>query len=174
MNKALNNLHYRISNEPDIKQLQELCSLAYGQYASVISADNLKKWRTGFEDEQTFLGLLKIGKCLVCEDNLKIVGMAFLIPSGNPLNFFQADWSYIRFVAVDPEYEGNGIAKKLTHMCIEEARNSREKCIALHTSEFQNAARHIYEKLGFIRQNEFELYNKRYWIYKLNLDSLAP
>ena len=115
------------------------------------------------------LNLLKIAKCFVCEKEDKLIGMAFLIPHGNPYLFFEADWSYIRLVAVDPAYEGKGLGKMLTQHCIDFAKESGEKIIALHTSEFQHAARHIYEGLGFKRQKEFELYAKRYWIYKLEL-----
>ncbi|MDX2173612.1 MAG: hypothetical protein SFY56_10845 [Bacteroidota bacterium] len=36
-------------------------------------------------------------------------------------------------------------------MCIAHAKQNNEKTIALHTSEFMDAARHIYEGLGFNR-----------------------
>jgi len=55
-------------------------------------------------------------------------------------------------------------------MCIDFARSSDEKTVALHTSEYMNAARHIYESLGFRQIRELEpRYGKRYWIYKLEL-----
>ena len=57
----------------------------------------------------------------------------------------------------------------LTQRCIEKAKALEEKTIALHTSEFQNAARHIYESEGFKKIKEFELYGKKYWIYLLEL-----
>jgi len=46
----------------------------------------------------------------------------------------------------------------------------KEKTIALHTSEFMDAARHIYEGLGFIMVKEIPpRYGKRYWLYRLDL-----
>lgn len=63
------------------------------------------------------------------------------MPSDNPTEIFDADWSYIRMVGVLPDYQGKGIAKQLTQFCIEYAKQSKEKVIALHTSEFMNAAR---------------------------------
>ena len=94
--------------------------------------------------------------------------MAFLVPKGNPTIIFQADWSYIRMVGVNPNFACKGIGKRLTQMCIDFAKNSNEAVIALHTSEFMNAARHIYESLGFKRSRELDSrYGKRYWLYKL-------
>ncbi len=83
---------------------------------------------------------------------------------------FKAEWSYIRLVGVDPDYRGKGIAKNLTEMCLEFAKKTKEKIIALHTSEFMDAARHIYESLGFkvLREIEPRL-GKRYWLYTLEL-----
>jgi hypothetical protein len=41
----------------------------------------------------------------------------------------------------------------------------------LHTSEFQNAARHIYESMGFIKLMDLELmFGKQYYLYILRLD----
>ena len=160
---------YRLATIKDTKQLQSLCLVSYGQFKTVISDENWKKWKTNFENEDTFLNLLQIANCFICEKENEIIGMAFLIPHGNPFLFFEPDWCYIRLVAVNPKYEGKGIAKKLTQQCIQNAKETGEKTIALHTSEFQNAARHIYENLGFEKQKEFDLYDKRYWMYTLQL-----
>jgi ribosomal protein S18 acetylase RimI-like enzyme len=55
--------------------------------------------------------------------------------------------------------------------CINHAKKTNEKVIALHTSEFMNAARHLYEKMGFeiLREIEPRLGN-RYWLYSLRLN----
>lgn len=74
-------------------------------------------------------------------------------------------------VAVNPKYRGHGISKKLTQNCIVYATKNGETTIALHTSEFMNAARYIYESLGFERIKELEpLFGKRYWLYQLELN----
>ena len=96
--------------------------------------------------------------------------MAFIIPSENPWDIFKAEWSYIRMVGVNPKYQGQGIAKALTKMCIDHARQTNEKTIALHTSEFMDAARHIYESLGFKILQEIEpRLGKKYWLYTMDL-----
>lgn len=167
----MNELNYRTASHADIKQLQQLRLLAYGQFKSVITKENWEKWELSLNNETNFLNLLDIATCFVCELESEIVGMAFFIPNGNPFLYFPSEWSYIRYVGVHPDYEGKGIGKKLTQQCIDAAKIAGENTIALHTSEFQNAARHIYESLGFVKQKDLDLiYGKQYYLYTLKLE----
>jgi ribosomal protein S18 acetylase RimI-like enzyme len=161
---------FRNGNHNYLNQIKNLTLLAYMKYRNVISIENAEVWEENLSDVNTYLKLFKIATCLVCESNSKIVGAAFLIPNGNPYKWFEADWAYIRLVAVHPDFEGKGIERKLTQMCIDLAKEMGEKVIALHTSEFQNAARHIYESSGFNRQTNLDLiYGKQYFLYTLQL-----
>jgi len=48
-----------------------------------------------------------------------------------------------------------------------------EAIIALHTSEFQDAARHIYEGLGFKKIRDLEpSFGKQIYLYTLNLKAI--
>lgn len=166
----MNELNYRTASQADIKQLQQLRLLAYGQFKSVITKENWEKWELSLNSETNILNLLDIATCFVSELESEIVGMAFFIPHGNPTNYFQSDDSYIRLVGVHPKFEGKGIGRKLTQQCIDFAKESGEEIIALHTSEFQNAARHIYESLGFVKQKNLDLiFGKQYYLYTLKL-----
>lgn len=161
---------FRNSTAEDSAQLRSLGLISYGQFKDVLSDENWKKLKTALSADSFYSDLLKISTGFVCEDKGKIIGMAFLIPSGNPTEIFHSDWSYIRMVGVDPNFSGQGIGKHLTQMCIDHAKKMNEKAVALHTSEFMNAARHIYESLGFEQAKELApRYGKRYWLYKLEL-----
>jgi len=161
---------YRTAIESDLVQLKRLGLLAYGQFQNVLGIENWELMKANQNDDSTYLNLLKIAKCFVCEIENAIIGMAFLIPNGNPTAYFEKEWCYIRLVGVHPEFEGKGIGRKLTQQCIEFAKESGEGIIALHTSEFQNAARHIYESLGFIKQKDLDLiYGKQYYLYTLKV-----
>ena len=161
---------YREASLNDKDQLKNLGIISYGQFSDVLGPENWTILNNFLNDEEKLIELMSISKCYVCVHQNKIIGMAHIIPSGNPWHFFKAEWSYIRMVGVDPEFGGKGIAKQLTSMCIEFAKNKNEKVIALHTSEFMDAARHIYENLGFEKVEELEKrYNKRYWLYMLYL-----
>lgn len=166
-----NNLSYRVGTIDDIDQLQELGIIAYGQFQSVLTPDNWKIFNSNLQDRQKFVDILKIAKCFICLDGDKIIGVAYIIPSGNPTNLFKPEWSYIRMVGVNPKYRGHGIAKDLTKRCIDFAKQNNEKTIALHTSEFMDVARHIYESMGFKVLEEIPpLFGKKYWLYTLDLN----
>jgi len=171
MNKEFN---YRKGTRSDIKQFQELGVLAYGQFRDVLGEEGWEKMRSNCGDETTYLKLLEINESFVCEHEGKIIGMAFFIPGGNPFAFFEAEWCYIRLVGVNPAYEGKGIGRRLTRLCVDFAKQSGEKTLVLHTSEFQHAARHIYESMGFNKFRELApVYGKQYWLYKLELQGPA-
>lgn len=169
-----NSYLYRNGNENDIGQMQALGLAAYGQFQYVLPKEGWEKMAANCGSRETYLDLLSKGQSFVCVDGDKFIGMAFLIPSGNPFMFFQSSWSYIRLVAVAPGYEGRGIGRKLTMLCVQHAKQTGEKIVALHTSEFQSAARHIYESMGFTVLKALDpMYGKCYWLYTLDMESLA-
>jgi ribosomal protein S18 acetylase RimI-like enzyme len=163
-------MKFRDGTMRDAAQLRKLALISYGQFQHVLTLDNWQSLKVHLTTEALFPSLLKIAQCFVCENKDEIIGMAFLIPKGNPTEIFEAGWSYIRMVGVHPDFAGKGIGKQLTQRCIDFAENSGEQVVALHTSEYMNAARHIYEGLGFKQFKELEpRHGKRYWIYKLEM-----
>jgi ribosomal protein S18 acetylase RimI-like enzyme len=162
---------WRGADSNDIPGLIELGLLAYGEYAPFMTTENLTRMSTNIGNRDMWLGLLASARSFVCVHNNRIVGMAFLVPSGNPWDMFPAEWSYIRMVGVDPGYKGRGIARILMKQCVDHAKATNETVIALHTSERMHAARHIYEEMGFkiLREIEPRL-GMRYWVYTLELD----
>jgi GNAT superfamily N-acetyltransferase len=160
----------RLANRSDLKALQQVGLLSYGRFKELLGNDHWKIMESNLGNETTYLKLLETATAFVCEKDHALVGMAFLVPNGNPTAVFQADWCYIRLAGVIPDHEGKGIGRTLIEHCIRFAKHSGEHTIALHTSEFQHAARHIYENLGFIRLREIDnTYGKRYFLYTLPL-----
>ncbi len=161
---------YRSGTLKDKAELQELAILAYSPYTSLLSAEHANKLMAVLKDEEQISDLINHSKCFVCIHQNKLIGMAFIVLHGNPRDIFKAEWAYIRMLGIHPDYEGKGIAKKLTHMCLTYAKENNEKTVALHTSEFMDAARHIYEGLGFKKEKEIEpRYGKKYWLYLKDL-----
>lgn len=152
-------------------ELMTLGSIAFGQHSPKMTTENAAKMQAGIANEKMWTDMIEIAKVFVCTNKEKVVGMAFLIPKGNPWDIFKAEWCYLRMVSVNPKHQGHGIGKKLTQMCIDYARETNEQTMALHTSEMMDAARHVYESLGFTILEEIEpRLGKRYWIYTLNLN----
>jgi ribosomal protein S18 acetylase RimI-like enzyme len=161
-------LTFRKGAPAEKKALQQLGILSYSKFASLLQPQDWQTMNNFLHNDSMWEKLVNRSAIFVCETDGKLVGMAYLVPSGNPTHIYPADWSYVRMVGVDPEYRGLGIAKKLTGMCVEYARLSNEKVVGLHTSVLMEDARHIYEDLGFRIHKELDpIYGMQYWLYKL-------
>jgi ribosomal protein S18 acetylase RimI-like enzyme len=161
---------YRAAEEVDLPALEKLGLDAYGQLKPELTPENWTKMESVLKSDQTFPLLVKTNFGFVCEENQRLLGMAFLVPSGNPTKIYTTDTCYIRMVGVDPDSGGKGIAKTLTRLCIDKAFELGEKTIRLHSAEVMFAARHIYEKLGFKKVKLLdEHYGLAYWLYELKI-----
>ncbi len=162
---------FRQRTASDIEELNNLALLAFSDYATVLEPDswNIMKGKIG--DAEWLKALHTTTTCFVCTRGEQIAGAAYLVPHGNPTAMFAAEWCYIRMVGVHPEHRGRGIAKILTQMCVDEAVRTGENVVALHTSEFMDAARHIYESMGFRVVKDIGLvFGKQYWVYTLDIN----
>ena len=162
-------LNYRKATARDSDKLMSLGIESYSEFSTVLTRANWQKMNAFLENKDSLNLLIKQSIAFVCETETTIVGMIYLVPSGNPTQLFEENWSYIRFLGVNPDYRGNGIGKNLTNLCIEYAKETNENHIALHTSEFMDAARTIYENLGFEKTKEIKHFGKKYWVYLLDL-----
>ena len=162
-------LIYRQANASDTPDIVRLTVRAYHDYKAVLAPADWARMETNLANESLFVELLGKAVAFVCEIDSQLAGVIFLVPKGNPTTIFSADWSYIRLLGVEPKYRGLGIGRKLTQLCVRHAQATNEIGVALHTSEFMNAARKMYEALGFKQEKELApLYGKRYWLYKLS------
>ena len=163
-------MNYRVAEQKDLPALEELALASYGRLKKHLTPENWTKMETLLKSAQTFPLLVRDCHSFVCEDNERLLGMAWLVPSGNPTKVYSAETSYIRMVGVHPDAGGKGIAQALTKLCIEKAKETGETIISLHSAEIMYDARHICEKLGFkkIRLLD-EHYGLKYWLYEMTL-----
>lgn len=163
------NYTYRAAVSEDQSALKDLCLISYGRYKELLG-ENWKGMEANILNDTMYEKLLQSSSGFVCEKGNELAGMVFLIPSGNPTELFAADCCYIRLLGVDPAHKGNGIGRNLMQMCIDAARKAGEKTMLLHTAEFQNTARNMYEQMGFELQREVgPFYGKTYFLYRLLL-----
>ncbi|MBI1267338.1 MAG: GNAT family N-acetyltransferase [Cryomorphaceae bacterium] len=164
-------MHIRRADINDLKAISQLGQTEWGKYEAELSVEHWKTMSATISNEVLYQQLLQQAIGFVCEDAGEIIGMSFLVLSGHPTHIYSEEQSYIRFVTVSEKRKGLKIGQKLTESCIEYAKEQGEKRIALHTSEFMDKARHIYEKLGFVVIRQLEpIYGKKYWLYELNLN----
>ncbi len=162
---------YRAAEENDLDDLQNLGLNSYGQLKFALTPKNWEKMQSVLRSDLTFPLLVKNNFGFVCEENSRLLGMAFLVPSGNPTKIYSPNTSYIRMVGVHPEAGGKGIAQELTRLCVEKAKTMGEKIVSLHSAEIMYTARHIYEKLGFKKIKLLdEHFGLAYWLYELQID----
>src|SRR5450755_1881854 len=163
-------MKYRVADQNDLHALEELALVSYGRLKKVLTPENWAKMESVLTSDQTFPLLVRSCHSFVCEENGRLLGMAFLVPRGNPTKIYSADTSYIRMVGVHPDADGKGIAQILTNMCIDKAKETGEKTIMLHSAEIMYAARHIYEKSGFKKIRLLDShYGLEYWLYQLDI-----
>ena len=163
-------MNYRVADEHDLPALKELGLASYGRLKKFLTSENWLKMETLLKSEQTFPILVRDCHSFVCEESGRLLGMAYLVPRGNPTKVYSDETSYIRMVGVHPDAGGKGIAQALTKLCIEKAKETGETMVSLHSAEIMYDARHIYEKLGFqkIRLLD-EHYGLKYWLYEMTL-----
>ena len=163
-------MHYRPATHDDLDGLRALGLTSYGRLKKDMTPENWVKMESVLTSDQTFPVLVSDCHSFVCEEDDRLLGMAFLVPSGNPTKIYSEETSYIRMVGVHPDANGKGIAKTLTWLCIEKAKETGEKTIMLHSAEIMYAARHIYEKSGFRKVRLLDShYGLEYWLYELNI-----
>lgn len=164
-------MNFREGNINDIENLKNLGVKSWVQFKDELTNDNWEKLSKVLNSDDTYSDLLENSECLVCENNdTELIGMAFLVPNGNPTEIYDKKWCYIRFVSVNPDYRGKGIGAELTKRCIQIAQKNNEQIMALHTSEIMNGARYIYEKIGFQILKEIKpRLGVKYWLYTLEL-----
>jgi ribosomal protein S18 acetylase RimI-like enzyme len=164
------NFKYRLGNRNDIEAIKKLAIKSWSQFEDSLTKDNWANLKGALTNDTTYIELFAKSTCFLCTCNDKVVGMAFLVPSGNPTDIYDAGWSYIRLASVDPDFGGRGIGRRLVRDCVQLAKESGEKTVALHTSELMTTARHIYESIGFAIIKELnERLGIRYWLYTLSL-----
>ncbi len=164
-------MRFRKGEQEDIAQLRSLALNAWAQFKNDLTAENWDTLHQTLTSLDTYRKLIQNSEAIVCEnDAQEIIGMVFLVPSGNPTDIYEDDWCHLRFVTVDPNYRGQQIGTLLTQKCIDLAKNNNEKTIALHTSEIMKSARKIYDKLGFKLHKEIDpQLGVCYWLYTLEL-----
>jgi GNAT superfamily N-acetyltransferase len=85
-------------------------------------------------------------------------GVTYVGGPGTPMSeFTDAEAAGIRMLAVDPARHGGGVGRRLVEACIARARADDRRRVILHTLPVMEAARHLYEDLGFARDESLDV-----------------
>ena len=84
------------------------------------------------------------------------------------------DASWIRMLAVDPAFRGQGIGAALVEWCVRRARESGRARLVLHTTDPMREAQRLYVRLGFDRAADLDRVSQRgNWLRGYRMD-LGP
>jgi GNAT superfamily N-acetyltransferase len=95
----------------------------------------------------------------VDETNTLLGGVTFVPgPDTSMSEFDDVDAAGIRHLAVDPAFQGSGVGRALLQVCIQHARELERPRLRLHSTAPMEIARAMYERTGFVRAPDFDLF----------------
>jgi ribosomal protein S18 acetylase RimI-like enzyme len=127
---------------------------AYGEFADSVTPEFQEMFRA---DAANVEGRAPFTDLIVADRDGELVGTATLFRDGTGYgDGWPTGWAAIRLLAVAPEARGLGIGRALTAECIRRAESGGCSAIGLHTTMFMEAARRLYEGMGFLRMPELD------------------
>ncbi|WP_376775387.1 GNAT family N-acetyltransferase [Cohnella nanjingensis] len=168
-------IRIREASPADAEPIRDLLLEAYGEYETRFPEGRWEPYRKELSDSVTREGPIAR---LVAEGDGRILGSVLLFDSGDSaygLPSLEIHTPVIRLLAVSRQARGRGVATALIE---ESARRSRElgaPTMYLHTSDLMAAAIKLYERLGFERASDKDIYNGAVQIksYVLRLQASA-
>jgi len=125
----------RKATPDDTDRIRAIARAAYGKYVARIGREPAPMLAD-------FAGLVAAGFAVVAEEHHRIKG--YLI--GWP----EADAYFIDNIAIDPEYQGQGLGRYLIAYAATEARRLQLPAVRLYTNVAMTENLAIYARIGFI------------------------
>ncbi len=130
---------YADAGEVAVEGYREFYREALGSYA-----DRLRDVRARAEGATVLVAVTGVGE---------IAGVVTYVsdPTSPFAQHQETDEASIRMLSVAPKHKRRGIGRALSEECIVHARKDGKRAVVLHADEIMNAARALYESLGFVR-----------------------
>ena len=148
------NLLIREGRPDELDEIVALVHTAYGEFKGYFPEERWEAWMENIR-EIVHAGA---GVLIVAEEQGRIRGVVKFYPFANQarMGHWPRPAAAMRILAVDPGSRGQGYGTLLTKECISRARALKIHRMFLYTGTFMEAARHLYESLGFKRAPEFD------------------
>ena len=148
------NLLIREGRPDELDEIVALVHTAYGEFKGYFPEERWEAWMDNIR-EIVHAGA---GVLIVAEEQGRIRGVVKFYPFANQarMGHWPRPAAAMRILAVDPGSRGQGYGTLLTKECISRARALKIHRMFLYTGTFMEAARHLYESLGFKRAPEFD------------------
>jgi len=87
----------------------------------------------------------------------RIVGcLTYVGPDSEHYEFADRHAASFRYFGVDPSAQGSGVGEAMVRWCIDRAREQGHRRLHIHTLESMPAAMRLYERMGFVRDPQFD------------------
>ena len=148
-----NNFALRDAGLEDRAAAQAVTLAAYEEYAASMPPFAWEAYRHNICET---VGDPAPAEHIVAEQGGAIVGSVLLFPPMEdvtpvPGASFSNEWPEARLLAVLPAARGHGIAGALMEECARRAAEAGFQYLTLHTNDQMQVARHLYERMGFVR-----------------------
>ena len=139
----------------ELREIPGLIFEAYKEYQGFLTPS---AWDHYVRDITDVEGRLPVSELIVAEAQGKLVGAVTLFrdPSLLVEDTWPSSWAGVRLLAVHPNSRGHSICRALIDECLRRCRESGIATIGLHTVDFMEIARRMYENMGFVRVAEFD------------------
>ncbi len=130
---------------------------SYQQYESLIPPE---RWKNYLADIMDVRSRMDDSELIVAELNRRLAGCVtlYLDTSKSFPEAWPAGWAMVRLLAVHPDFRGRCIGHALMDECMRRCRQAGTKTLGLHSTEIMEVARHMYERMGFIRVPEYDFH----------------
>ncbi|MCC3374682.1 GNAT family N-acetyltransferase [Cohnella sp. REN36] len=155
---AESKLRIRDAEMADLEAIRQVLLSAYEQYRHDLPAERWSEYRENIAHAVDRPGATD---WLVAEREGAIVGSATLFDSslaayGRDLGI---ESPIVRLLAVAPEARGQGVATALLRESARRAKLAGAETLHLHTSDMMASAVRLYERLGFERATDKDIWN---------------
>ena len=169
-------LEIRPAKASERQRALEITLEAYAEYSGVLRPTYWDSYREHIVDTLTDLG---VAEQLVAATGSSLLGTALYYQPGSSFSVEVApaavsqDCPEVRLVAVAPTGRGQGVGRALMETCVDRARSSGAPGLVLHTMEMMEAARSLYDSMGFVRAPELDFRPAKEWFvegFRLDFD----
>jgi len=167
----------REARPSEAETVGRLVQAAYAQYESSYPAG---AWKRYFEMLGRMDGHFEKAQVLIAEMGGRLAGSVTFYPDGSlsGQGEWPPRWAGMLRLAVLPEHRGRGVGRALVEECIARCRKLGIETLGLHTTEWMDVARGMYERMGFVRDQSFDFVPRAgvyAFGYRLDLgDGVAP
>ena len=148
-------LSIRDAQLEELDEVALVIKAAYQEYAPHFPA---KAWEDYVRNMTDVRGRLGDSELIVAERAGHILGAVTFYPDGSCYRQqkWPTDWAAIRLLAIHPESRRQGIARALMLECLQRCHDRGIATLGLHTTEVMIGAQKLYNKMGFVRVQEFD------------------